>query len=62
MSSRSPMRDEEKVDVAKIREAKIKIEQEAEQSKEEVKKIKEELKRFKQEIKEQEKAKRDLQA
>ena len=49
------------VDVQKIREAKLKIEQDALESQEEVKKIKEELKRFKQEIKEQEKAKRDLE-
>lgn len=52
---------DEKFSVAKIRAAKLKIEQDAQDQQEEVKKIKEDLKKYKQELKDQEKAKRDFE-
>ena len=52
---------DEKFSIAKIRAAKLKIEQDAQDQQEEVKKIKEDLKKYKQELKDQEKAKRDFE-
>ena len=49
------------IDIEKIREAKLKIEQEAQESQEEVRQIKEDLRRYKKELQEQDKAKRDFE-